>query len=141
MFLQILGSLGDYIKSNRGNSHPKTFKTLTSVFAGLEKVVSQTDMAEIEKKKVLQVELKRYNGLRGLIQQQKSKVKQTTSDSAGENKAEQVAKSGSPQPQEPPVAGPPPDGQISLQTLMAAIDDLKAFVQSELEALRKELVQ
>ena len=55
MFLQILGSLGEYIKSNRGKAHPKTFKILTAVFAGLETVVNQPDMPEIEKKKTLQV--------------------------------------------------------------------------------------
>ncbi|MDH4011711.1 MAG: hypothetical protein OEU55_13395, partial [Desulfobacterales bacterium] len=45
MFLQLLGSLGVYIKTNRGNAHPKTFKILNSAFSRLEEVVLSEDMA------------------------------------------------------------------------------------------------
>jgi len=37
MFLQILGSLGQYIKSSRSKVHPSTFTLLNSVFARLER--------------------------------------------------------------------------------------------------------
>ncbi|MBT8371876.1 MAG: hypothetical protein KJO34_13000 [Deltaproteobacteria bacterium] len=140
MFLQILGSLGEYIKSNRGNAHPKTFKILTSVFSGLEKVVTGADLTEIEKKKTLQVELKRYNELRGLIQKNKTKTKKASATPVPSD-AQQMETSPSPQPQGPVVREPATDDAISLQSLMAAIEDLKGFVQTEFEALRKELMR
>lgn len=49
-FLQILGSLGEYIRTNRGNAHPKTFKILNSVFSRFDDVVLASDMQEVEKK-------------------------------------------------------------------------------------------
>ena len=50
-FLQILNSLGDYIKTNRAKSHPKTFKILNSVFSSLDKVVLSREMPETAKKR------------------------------------------------------------------------------------------
>ena len=142
IFLQILGSLGDYIKSNRGNAHPKTFKILTSVFAGLEQVVNGTEMSEIEKKKILQVELKRYNELRGLIQQNKAKA-QTKEAATATAPSDKASPESFPAPHSQGIKTQEPstDDTISLQTLMTAIEDLKGFVQAELEALRKDLVR
>jgi len=71
-FLQILRSLGDYIKTNRANSHPKTFKILNSVFSSLDKVVLSKDMAETAKKKILRAEMNRYKELRTQISQSKA---------------------------------------------------------------------
>ena len=142
MFLQILGSLGDYIKSNRGKAHPKTFKILTSVFSGLEMVVTQSDMTEIEKKKTLQVELKRYNELRGLIQKNKAKPKgskATVRAVAVETGPTQAVQ---PTPEEAPVSKAPEAGEaVGMDQIMAAIEDLKEFVRTEIEALRKEIVR
>lgn len=142
MFLQILGSLGEYIKTNRGNAHPKTFKILTSVFSGLEKVVTGTDLTEIEKKKVLQVELKRYNELRGLIQKHKSKTKsKEASVKPAPSDAQREETSPPPQPQGPVDREPATADEFTLSSLMAAIEDLKGFVQTEIEALRKDLMR
>jgi hypothetical protein len=140
MFLQILGSLGDYIKSNRGRAHPKTFKTLTSVFYGLESVVSQPDMPEPDRKRTLQVELKRYNDLRGLIQ--KKKAKTGGADASAGGGAPAVGGAGT---TESTPAGQRADaasaaaGAVTLEILLKAIDDLKEFVRVEIEALRKEI--
>lgn len=140
MFLQILGSLGEYIKSNRGNAHPKTFKILTSVFSGLEKVVTGKEMAEVEKKKILQVELKRYNELRGLIQKHKTKIKKASAkppDRAVESKQKSPAL----QPQGSVAQETVTDDADTLQSLMAAIEDLRGFIHTEIEALRKDLMR
>ena len=70
--LQILNSLGVYIKKNRAKAHPKTFKTLNSVFSSLDKVVLSKDMATAEKKKILDTEINRYKKLRVQIAQSKA---------------------------------------------------------------------
>ena len=71
-FLQILSSLGNYIKTHRAKAHPKTFKILNSVFASLDKVVLSKDMTEPAKKKILRGEMTRYKELRAQIAKSKS---------------------------------------------------------------------
>ena len=142
MFLQILGSLGEYIKTNRGKAHPKTFKILTAVFSGLETVVVQPDMPEIEKKKTLQVELKRYNELRGLIQKNKAKSREARASVQAAAPETVPAQTVEATPSERPAASAPvAEEAVSMEKLLAAIEDLKDFVRSEIEALRKEIVR
>ena len=74
-FLQILNSLGNYIKTNRAKAHPKTFKILNSVFSNLDKVVLTKDMAEPVKKRILRTEMNRYKELRAQIAKSKSAAK------------------------------------------------------------------
>ena len=63
LFLQILGSLGKYIKANKGNSHPNAIKVLNSVYTSLEKVLLQKDMTAAEKEKILLMEVQRFKEL------------------------------------------------------------------------------
>jgi len=65
-FLQILNSLGNYIRIHRGKAPPKTFRILNSVFSSLDKVVLSKDMTESAKKKLLRTEMKSYKELRSL---------------------------------------------------------------------------
>ncbi len=76
-FLQILNSLGDYIKTNRAKSHPKTFKILNSVFSSLDKVVLSREMPDTAKKKILRAEMNRYKELRSQISQGKAAAQPT----------------------------------------------------------------
>jgi hypothetical protein len=69
MFLQMLGSLGDYIKTYRAKAHPQTFRILNSIFARLDQVVVTDGMTESEKKRILRAELDKYNELRRIIAQ------------------------------------------------------------------------
>jgi hypothetical protein len=72
MFLQILHSLGNYIRAHRAKAHPKTFKILNSVFSSLDKVVLSKDMTEPAKKKILRAEMNRYKELRTQIAKSKA---------------------------------------------------------------------
>ena len=71
-YLQILNSLGNYIKINRAKSHPKTFKVLNAVFSSLDNVVLTRDMAEPVKKKMLLAEINRFKNLKAAIARNKS---------------------------------------------------------------------
>jgi hypothetical protein len=71
-FLQILNSLGNYIRTHRAQAHPKTFKILNSVFASLDKVVLSKEMTEPAKKKILRAEMTRYKELRTQIAKSKT---------------------------------------------------------------------
>ncbi len=64
LFLQILGSLGKYIKVNKGNSHPNAVKVLNSAYTSLEKVLLQKNITDTEKEKILLVEVQRFKELK-----------------------------------------------------------------------------
>ena len=159
-FLQILNSLGDYIKANRAKSHPKTFKILNSVFASLDKVVLSRDMPEAAKKKILRTEMNRYKELRTQIAQGKT---------AGRPRAKfQPAAAAQPVVEaaieEPPVTLTEPSVQPaqvdvseqpvtdpvlkpdiaagaapSIETLAGAVEEIKKYIHDEISALKEEI--
>lgn len=123
MFLQILGSLGQYIKSNRSKAHPSTFSLLNSVFARLEEITNAPKMPEPEKRKLLQTEMAAYQRLREKISQRRE---------AHEARPARPA----------PAAATPPspaDSAATAQMLAQAVAELKEFVRSEMAALRRQL--
>ena len=138
-FLQILNSLGVYIKKNRAKAHPKTFKTLNSVFSSLDKVVLTKDMVETDKKKILNTEMNRYKKLRIQIAQGKAEK--------NKNKIKR---------QEPEIAAPESFFQMpnaakdeslnternqvpSAEALTNAVEEIKQYIHAEIEALKAEL--
>lgn len=159
-FLQILRSLGDYIKTNRAKSHPKAFKILNSVFSNLDQVVLSKDMGETVKKKILRAEMNRYKELRAQISksktggQRKPKAKLTPTGRPGiEEKreeapltvsepsvqlfeAEAVRLPVSDQDQEPDVVTL---REPSVEALAEAVEEIKKYIHDEIKALKKEI--
>jgi hypothetical protein len=138
-FLQILDALGGYIKKNRAKAHPKTFKTLNSVFASLDKVVLSKDMAETEKKKILSIEMNQYNELRIQIAQSKAEKKKNKLKS-------QEPKSTAPESffQTPNAAKEDfPNTEQGLvpstEALAKAVEEIKQYIHAEIEALKTEI--
>ena len=159
-FLQILNSLGDYIKTNRAKSHPKTFKILNSVFSSLDKVVLSREMPETAKKKILRAEMNRYKELRTQISkgkttaQPKPKAKPAQADKPEvvQETADQPVTLTEPsgQPSETEISGTPviapeqePDvvtlREPSVETLAEAVDNIKKYIHDEISALKKEI--
>ena len=148
MFLQLLGSLGEYIKTNRGKAHPKTFKILNSVFSRLEDVALTEDMAESEKKKLLRTEMNKYKQLR-------KQVAQKNATKVGRGQAKPIRKdkphlrtpkkkSATPSDRVPTAAeeeNPLSDSIAaeSYDTLAEAVEELKQFIHAELSVLKQEL--
>jgi hypothetical protein len=149
MFLQLLGSLGKYIKTNRGDAHPKTFKILNSVFARLEEVVLSEDMPELQKRKILQSEMNKYKQLR--VQVSKKKATEVS-----RNKTKTLQKQepdlrplkknksgmGSVNVSAAPAAEnlfPESAAAKPYDTLAEAVEELKQFIHAELRALKQEL--
>jgi hypothetical protein len=64
MFLQLLGSLGLYVKTNKGNAHPTAFSLLSSVYASFASAAAPGKISASEKKKLLYVELNKYKELK-----------------------------------------------------------------------------
>lgn len=159
-FLQILNSLGDYIKTNRAKSHPKTFKILNSVFSNLDKVVLSRDMPEAAKKKILRIEMNRYKKLRAQISQGKSEVQPKPKAKPVAAAPPEVATEVQDEPltltepsvqpaetvlSEEPVIDPTqqPDTVFahtpSVETLAEAVAEIKKYIHDEISALRREI--
>jgi hypothetical protein len=122
LLLQILGTLGLYIKSSRTNVHPSTFPLLNSVFARLDEIVANPGMSEAARRKLLQAEVEAYQDLRG-----------------------KIARRRAPDPPPRPPAGTraaseAPRGDVVTPAMLTqAVQELKAYIRSEIEALRREL--
>ena len=161
-FLQILRSLGDYIKTNRAKSHPKTFKILNSVFSSLDKVVLSKDMAETAKKKILRAEMNRYKELRTQISQSKTgaqrkakakaKPAKTAKPEIEEKREEEPITVSEPSVQLPeaeaaelPVSDQDQEPDVvtlrepSVETLAAAVEELRKYIHDEINAIKKEI--
>ncbi|KPJ76669.1 MAG: hypothetical protein AMJ54_10760 [Deltaproteobacteria bacterium SG8_13] len=134
IFLQLLGSIGEYIRLNLGKSHPDAFKILSSLYNNLDTVVHTEGMADTERRKILSTELAKYKKLKeGLV---------PVSTPAEAEKAPV-------EPEEIPEATdevilsrePKPSSREPQPEFIAALDEFKQLVQTELQALRKEIQQ
>ncbi|MDP4857386.1 MAG: hypothetical protein NWR42_08250, partial [Desulfobacterales bacterium] len=119
VFLQLLGSIGEYIRTHLGQSHPDAFKILTSLFTELERIVLSEDLTEVEKKKILSVELGKYKKLKNKLMPRKAQADDRRTVTAATS-------------ERLPVGGVQPE-------IIKAIEDLKLFIQQELSSLRQEI--
>jgi hypothetical protein len=118
VFLQLLGSIGDYIRINKGKSHPGAFKILTSLFNELDKVVKSDGLTEADKKKILSAELTKYKTLKEQLIKTKPKKEREEPEIPSDQ-----------QRQEPP----------DIEDLAKAIGEIKQLLKAEFKALRAEL--
>jgi hypothetical protein len=141
MFLQLLASLGQYIKTNRGNAHPNTFKILNSVFSRLEVVILTENMTEAEKKNLLRAEMQKYKQLRNKVSQKKAATASRKVALAAEKAIQPATVTmGKKIERHDEVKKPPAEaGAPSAEALAEAVKELKQFIHSELNALKQEL--
>jgi len=121
ILLQLLGSIGEYIRVSRGKSHPDSFKFLNSLFKKLDKIVCTKGLSEAEKKKILSVEVNKYKVLKGNLTPQKPITQ----------KRKQVE----------PVTKTKVDKTdvLPIEVFSDAMDQIRQLIRSEFKALREEL--
>ena len=145
MFLQLLASLGQYIKINRGNAHPKTFKILNSVFSSLEEVTLSDRISDAEKKKLLRTEMQNYKQLRNKVSKKKAAAagrKEGKATAQAEPRATIAKKQESMENAQMSVPSAPAiDMDLSQppESLAEAVKELKNYIHSELNALKQEI--
>jgi hypothetical protein len=145
MFLQLLASLGQYIKTNRGNAHPKTFKILNSVFSRLEEVVLSENMPAAEKKNILRSEMQKYKQLRNKVSKKKAvavarkQVQATAKPKPPAAATTHQAAELRGQTNAPTFDAGKPGESLSSEMLDKAVKELKQFIQSELDTIKQEL--
>ncbi len=80
IFIQILEALGKYITGARVKAHPDSVKLLLSVYEALEKVVTSPRLTPRGKKKILYVEVEKYDALKSEITSRSERVQKTGSE-------------------------------------------------------------
>ena len=151
-FLQILGSLGEYIKTNRGKAHPKTFKILNSIFSRFDDVILSKDMQESEKKRILRTEMAKYKELRTQISREKAdKTPKKAAKPAHKIKPkvreQQLSAEATPVPttEKPAIVpkeeltGPEVSGVSYSEEIAKAVEEIKEFIHTEFKSLRETL--
>ena len=142
MFLQLLGSLGLYIKTNKGKAHPNAFKLLNSVYSGFEDATSPGKLSPSEKKKLLYVELNKYKELKEQIESTRSpeneppRVPETVAGrGSGQKKAEKETR---PMANVGESAHSDPVSQAHFDEV---VDALKTLILKEMSEIREDIAR
>lgn len=149
-FLQLLHSLGNYVRNKKGKAHPDAIKLLNSVYNSLEKVLSLKDAPEGERKKILFAEVERFRKLKAEIASKKGK---TFAPSISRDRPHRPSAAQDVRQMEPEATKAQKDtalfsqdeplhqGMQSNQLFLAALEEIKDYITGELHALRAELRQ
>lgn len=129
--LQMLGSTGQHIRIFKENSHPTALKVLKSLYLTLEKVMTEEAPSEVEKSRLLFREIRKFKALKAQIVEGNlalaNRIKPTAPHDSGQGAnaafTDNAAASSS----------------IDSQAVVAAIEDLKQFVEAEIRQLRDEI--
>jgi len=144
-FLQLLGSLGKYIRKKRAEAHPESIRLLNSVYENFEVALTSTEMSEAEKKKRLVSQVNQYKKLKEEIKTpgagRKPAEEAVAPEEAAAAPAETAMDASDPSmmrlPESAAVGGDV--GGARHQEILQAIHSLQRTVQEELRALRQDL--
>ncbi len=132
--LQMLGSTGQHVRIFKENSHPTALKVLKSLYLTLEKVMTEDKPSEVEKSRLLFREIRKFKALKAQIVEGNlalaNRIKPTGPQEV--RSSGQTATGGSAGDSATSLSG---DGQA----VVAAIADLKRFVETEIRQLRDEI--
>jgi hypothetical protein len=116
--LKLLKSLGKYIRGHKSKAHPDTIKRIMAAYSVLERSVSDPDLGQGEKEKLLLEEVRQFQLLKSKITEAKSPY----------------LAAGQPKPAE---AAQAPD----IQMVVKAVEDLKSMMAAELAGIREKIDQ
>jgi hypothetical protein len=146
-FLQLLGSIGKYVKANKSKAHPEATRVINSVYEALERVALTEGMSRPEKERMLLEEVGRFKKLKEQVVLRKLAKKEPA--------VSEVIPPPEPAPEEkriPVTESPTPEGvqlearrearfaELSPHEAFAyALEELKNVIQAEFRALRAEI--
>jgi pilus assembly protein FimV len=125
LFLQLLNSVGKYIKKRKVNAHPDAIKLLNSVYDSLEQVLLSKNISSEEKRQKLLDQVEAFKKLKEQIALKKTGVAINKKEVPSEKPMEEVlSDTGNMNPQE---------------TLALVLAEITQVIRAEFKALRKEL--
>lgn len=148
MFLQLLGSLGLYVRTYKAKAHPLSFKLIHSVYSGFDRVMNTESLPVSEKKKLLYVELNKYKELKEQIDQTKKgsqRERREVIPEAVRNAREEPPVEAFEPPATPEKVAADPGDRIARSDdaapgdILLAIERLKAAIQKEFDSIRSEI--
>jgi hypothetical protein len=125
LLLRLLEGIGRYILAKKGKADPEAIKLLNSGHGILERLATSKDLMEIERKRMLMSEVKKFKNLKERISKGKTVPKKPVSEGVLRKK----------QPTEKTDKGT----SLPADPYEAAVNDLKQFIRAELDALKSEL--
>jgi hypothetical protein len=144
-FLQLLGSIGRYVKANKSKAHPEATRVINSVYEALEKVALTQGMPRPEKEKMLLEEVGKFKKLKEQVVLRKAEKKEPA--------AVEVTPAPAPEPKEVRPEEPPAQEEAREEPLEAArfakmppheafayaLEEIKDMIRAEFRALRAEI--
>lgn len=148
-FLQLLGSLGKYIRKKRAEAHPDSIRLLHSVYENLELAMLSKDLSDSEKKKMLVAQVNNYKTLKEEILVAKDAAPEPEKPKAAPKAPSETArKSPSYEEQETNLTVADAGGGRSAdlgdmpemaKEVLRAMEEMRKTIQSEFSELRAEL--
>jgi hypothetical protein len=135
--LQILGSIGKYVRLNKGKAHPATIKLINSAYLALEKTITAKGVTQQERERLLLSEVAKFKKLKEDIALRKESREQESSDEVvtprvlepGSSAAELEARSAE---RAVPQVAPH-------EAFATAVEEIKDLIRAEFKALRAEI--
>jgi len=146
-FLQLLRSIGKYVKANKGRAHPEATRLINSVYEALERVALTEGMSRPEKEKMLLEEVAKFKKLKERVmlrkaEKQQPAVSEVTPPPAPAPEAKEIRAEGIPVWKEA-HAEPGPEGRFSEmsphEAFAYALEEIKELIRAEFRALRAEI--
>lgn len=125
LFLQLLASIGKYIRRYKAASAPEAIKLLNSVYQHLEQIFQSPDLTEVQKKKILMVEVDKFNRLK--------------QDILRHRKAAPDDAEGAPDHLKEHMSVPTQDQSALQEVLVQGLSEIKTMIRDEFELLRADL--
>jgi hypothetical protein len=146
-FLQLLGSIGRYVKANKGRAHPEATRVINSVYGALEKVALTEDISRQEKEKMLLQEVAKFKKLKEQVVLRKAEKKEpgaavVTPPRAPEEEEKRIPLTESPVLEEAAMETKPEGrfaGMPSHEAFAYALEEIKDVIRAEFRALRAEI--
>ena len=145
---KILESLCKYIRNHGADSLPEAMKLIKSVYNAIESIIVLGNVTDLEKKKVLLSEVRKFKDLKRKIAQAKAKPVQSDAQvipiesepvlhAVKEQRFEIYGTGAGPEAE---TLEAPPLGELSPQEVMAnAMAEIKKMIHDEFDALRSDL--
>jgi hypothetical protein len=144
MFLQLLGSLGLYVKTNKGKAHPNAFKLLNSVYTSFEDAASPGKISPSEKKKLLYVELNKYKELKEQIESLRGPESEPPRTNAAVLGITETKKTDEVHPRQrshPGAETPLASSAVTKAYFDEVIENLKSLILNEMAAIRQDVAR
>jgi len=141
-FLQLLDSVGKYIKTNKVEAHPDSINVLNSVYSGLSKTVLTKGMTEPEKKKILLSQVTKFKRLKEQVASTKGgPAKKRDAPMPGSDKPPtgEMKSATGPQKKIAPEGSDNMSGMLPHEAFVFALEEIREVIKSEFKALRAEL--